>query len=274
MAGPAAAADRLRAGLPGGGPGAAGLHSEARWLRFARAHLAGMFPYLPQRPGYNKRLRAALPLVKRVIRQLAADTDSGSTTCGSPTPPRCSAACRARPCNARTWPAGPATATAPPTPASSGACGCTWSAPRPGCRSCGRWPTRRSTNARCWPRCWTSSRPGRRPGRPAAHRRQGLRRPPSSKPDLAERGIELLRPSLATREAHDPASRCSRPVRQLIESVNDTLKGQLDLEHHGGRTFEGVAVRVAQRILAMAAAIWHNHNTGAPITRSLIAYDH
>ncbi|GGU02483.1 hypothetical protein GCM10010272_54690 [Streptomyces lateritius] len=41
-----------------------------------------------------------------------------------------------------------------------------------------------------------------------------------------------------------------------------------------GRTFEGVAVRVAQRILAMAAAIWHNHKTRQPVTRSLIAYDH
>jgi hypothetical protein len=62
--------------------------------------------------------------------------------------------------------------------------------------------------------------------------------------------------------------------RQLIESVNDTLKGQLDLEAHGGRTFEGVAIRVAQRVLAMAAAIWHNNKTGRPVTRSLIAYDH
>jgi hypothetical protein len=34
-----------------------------------------MFPYLPHQPGYNKRLRAALPLVKQVIRDLAADSD-------------------------------------------------------------------------------------------------------------------------------------------------------------------------------------------------------
>lgn len=65
-----------------------------------------------------------------------------------------------------------------------------------------------------------------------------------------------------------------KKVRQLIESVNDTLKGQLDLEQHGGRTFEGVAIRVAQRILAMAAGIWHDNAIGAPVTRSLIAYDH
>lgn len=37
---------------------------------------------------------------------------------------------------------------------------------------------------------------------------------------------------------------------------------------------EGVAVRVAQRVLALAAAIWHHHKTGQPITRSPIAYDH
>jgi hypothetical protein len=29
-----------------------------------------------------------------------------------------------------------------------------------------------------------------------------------------------------------------------------------------------------QRILALAVAIWHNHKTGQPTLRSLIAYDH
>ena len=38
-----------------------GHRSEARRLRFACKHLTGMFPYLPQQAGYNKRLRAALP---------------------------------------------------------------------------------------------------------------------------------------------------------------------------------------------------------------------
>lgn len=52
------------------------------------------------------------------------------------------------------------------------------------------------------------------------------------------------------------------------------LKGQLDLEKHGGQSIQGVAIRVAQRVLAMAAAIWHNNKTSQPITRSLIAYDH
>ncbi|MGW0396167.1 IS982 family transposase, partial [Streptomyces sp. NPDC003042] len=65
-----------------------------------------------------------------------------------------------------------------------------------------------------------------------------------------------------------------KPIRQLIESVNDTLKGQLDLERHGARTPAGVLARVGQRILTLTAAIWHNRTNGTAITRSLIAYDH
>lgn len=45
-------------------------------------------------------------------------------------------------------------------------------------------------------------------------------------------------------------------VRQWIESVNQTLKGQLSLQNHGERTLAGVFTRVAQRLLA--AGIWHN----------------
>nr|WP_150136506.1 hypothetical protein [Streptomyces hyaluromycini] len=52
-----------------------GFHGEARWLRIAHAHLHGMFPYLPRRPAYNRRLRVALPLVKRAVRSPAADPD-------------------------------------------------------------------------------------------------------------------------------------------------------------------------------------------------------
>ncbi|MEY9837994.1 hypothetical protein ABH941_003228 [Streptacidiphilus sp. EB103A] len=51
-----------------------GFTSEARWLRHASAHLRHLFPYLPQQPGYNKRLRKAADLIRRVIRTLARDT--------------------------------------------------------------------------------------------------------------------------------------------------------------------------------------------------------
>jgi hypothetical protein len=90
---------------------------------------------------------------------------------------------------------------------------------------------------------------------------------------LAEYGITLLRPSLKREKTRDGESMLKK-VRQLIGSVNDTLKGRLGLEDHGGRSCAGAAIRVAQRILAMAAAIWHNSLTGAPVTRSLIAYGH
>ena len=63
-------------------------------------------------------------------------------------------------------------------------------------------------------------------------------------------------------------------VRQWIESVNQTLKGQLDLERHGARTHEGVFTRIAARLLALATGIWHNWTTGTTSKRSLIAFDH
>jgi hypothetical protein len=89
-------------------------------------------------------------------------------------------------------------------------------------------------------------------------------------PDL---GISLLRPARKG-EPDRPGTRFFKPLRQTIESINDTLKGQLDLEHHGGRTLAGVLIRVWQRLLALTAVIWHNDAIGAPIKRSLTAYDH
>jgi len=75
-------------------------------------------------------------------------------------------------------------------------------------------------------------------------------------------------------EAPRPGSCFLKPLRQIIESVNDTLKGQLDLERHAGRTWGGVVARVLQRLLALTAAIWHNGNLGTHPLRSLLAYDH
>lgn len=63
-------------------------------------------------------------------------------------------------------------------------------------------------------------------------------------------------------------------MRQWIEAIYDTLKDQLDLEGHGARTPAGVFARIAQRLLALAAAIWHNWKINTEVKRSLIAYDH
>lgn len=48
--------------------------SEAKWLRHAHSHLRHLCPYLPKQPGYNKRLRKAAELLRRVTRLLAIDT--------------------------------------------------------------------------------------------------------------------------------------------------------------------------------------------------------
>jgi hypothetical protein len=90
---------------------------------------------------------------------------------------------------------------------------------------------------------------------------------------LTELGVRLLRPARKG-EPERAGAHLFKPLRQLIESVNATFKGQLDLERHGGRTPAGVAVRVLQRILALTAAIWHNEKLGQPTLRSLVAYDH
>ena len=66
------------------------------------------------------------------------------------------------------------------------------------------------------------------------------------------------------------------PVHATIHGrwSTTTLKGQLDLERHGGRTTSGLYARIAQRLLAMAVCIWHNWATTEPVRRSLTAYVH
>jgi hypothetical protein len=94
-----------------------------------------------------------------------------------------------------------------------------------------------------------------------------------SETTLHTAGVELLRRARKS-EPERPGARLFTPLRQTIESINQTFKGQLDLERHGGRTPAGVIIRVLQRILALTTAIWHNDKTGQPIKRSLTAYDH
>ncbi len=50
--------------------------TEARFLRYAHAHLGPWFPYLPARAAYNKRLRRSAGLLQHVIRWLARDSPS------------------------------------------------------------------------------------------------------------------------------------------------------------------------------------------------------
>jgi len=62
-------------------------------------------------------------------------------------------------------------------------------------------------------------------------------------------------------------------IRQWIESIIQTTKGKLSLERHGGRTLQGVWARICQRVLALAIGVWHNWQLGQP-GRSFTAYDH
>jgi Transposase DDE domain len=72
--------------------------------------------------------------------------------------------------------------------------------------------------------------------------------------ELARAGVRLLRPA-RVKEHTRPGAHFLKPLRQVIESINDTFKGRLDLERHGGHTPTGVWVRTLQRVLALTAAI-------------------
>jgi len=51
-----------------------GYTSEARWLRYTRSHRRHLFPYLPEQPGYNKRLRRLGVTIGWLVGVLARDT--------------------------------------------------------------------------------------------------------------------------------------------------------------------------------------------------------
>ncbi len=87
-------------------------------------------------------------------------------------------------------------------------------------------------------------------------------------PDL---GLTLIRPA---RSDEKQPRYFPNWLRQRVESIIWTLKNQLGLERHGGRVPSGLWARIVQRLLALNAAIWHNWAIGAPVKRSLIAYDH
>ena len=250
-----------------------GFTSEARWLRHAQTHLRHLFPYLPQQPGYNKRLRGAAPLIRHAIRALAAGTTAWTDDVQvvDSTPVECG---RSRETAKRSDLAG-------------------W-AEYGYCASHSRyfWGLRLHLVCTLHGLPVAFALTGAK-----ADERDVLRGMLTAGPDLittrpgqtligdknyygrdfeaamAGAGTTLLRPARKGEPARAGAH-LFKPLRQIIESVNDTFKGQLDLEQHGGHTPAGVVVRVLQRILALTAAIWHNDTTGQSTLRSLVAYDH
>ena len=250
-----------------------GYTSEARWLRHARKHLRDLFPYLPQQPGYNKRLRKTAGTIGVLIGVLARDTSlwTDDVWVVDSTPVECG---RSRETARRSELAG-------------------W-AEYGYCASHSRyfWGLRLHLLATLHGLPVGVALTGAK-----ADERQVLLGILAADPqltsdrqdqiligdknyfgagfeaELATAGLTLLRPARKG-EPERAGSRFFKPLRQTVESIFDTCKDQTDLERHGGRTPEGVLVRVMQRILALTAAIWHNDRTGQPVKRSLIAYDH
>jgi hypothetical protein len=250
-----------------------GFTSERRWLRYVTKNLAGMFPRRIGQSGYNKRIRKAFWLFIRVIRMLAMDTTlwSDDVWVVDSTPVECG---RSRETVRRSDVAGWA---------EYGYCAshsrffwglrlhlvCTLSGLPVLFAIAGAKADERQT-------LLGMLEAGRdvmeeHPGQALIGDRNYFGR--DFEAELTERHLALLRP-VRKGEAQRAGQNLFKPLRQVIESVNQTLKGQLDLERHGGRTDEGILARILARILALTAAIWHNDKTGQPVMRSLIAYDH
>ena len=249
-----------------------GFTSESRWLRFARARLRDLFPYLPKQPGYNKRLRRLAATMSWLIRALAQDTTlwSDDVWVVDSTPVECG---RSRDTARRSDLAG-------------------W-AEYGYCASHSRYFWGLRLHLLCTLHglpvgfALTGAKADERqvlldilddpelaallPGQILIGDKNYYGR--AFEAELADGRLCLLRPARKG-EPERPGTEFFKPLRQIIESVNDTFKGQLDLERHGGHTPAGVLVRVPQRILALTAAIWHNDRSGQPIARSLLAYDH
>jgi hypothetical protein len=249
-----------------------GARSEHHWIRTCYVRLGHLFPYLPNQPGYHKRVKAAAPLICRATEYLA-------TLCPSFTDDL-------RLFDATPVPCG----TSRETVRRSELAGL---ADYGYCASHSRWywglKLYLLTTIEGMPVAWCLANPklGEREVAQEllAHARdravlrdgmivltdKGLAGKEMERFATDQAGVLLVRP-----DRKDEKRRYGNlaGMRQWIESVNDTLKGQLDLEQHGGRTEAGVYARVAQRLLALAAAIWLNWATDAPVKRSLIAYDH
>jgi hypothetical protein len=249
-----------------------GARSEHHWLRMCYARLGHLFPYLPHQPGYHKRLKAAAPLLAAAMDHLARQAPSwhDQVRLIDATPVPCGASRETvRRSELAGW-------------AGYGYCAA---------HSRWYWGLKRYliTTPDGMPTAWCLASPqiGEREaaaGLLAHAARTGALRPGLTLigdkgfagrqfEDLLTTGfgLHLVRPD----RRDEPARHGSIGwIRQWIESVNDTLKGQPGLERHGARTTGGLYARIAQRLLAMAAAIWHNWATNAPVKRCLTAYDH
>ncbi len=80
----------------------------------------------------------------------------------------------------------------------------------------------------------------------------------------ADRRQSRPTPDPARHAGHRPGPGHHRPGQTLIADRN----------YYGTEFEAALATQQLQRIPALTAAIWHNDHTGAPVHRSLTAYDH
>jgi hypothetical protein len=250
-----------------------GFTSERRWLRYADKELAGMFPRTIGQSGWNKRVRKAFFLFIRVIRMLAMDTSlwSDDVWVVDSTPVQCGCSRETvRRSDAAGW-------------AEYGYCASHsryfWGLRlHLVCTLTGLPVMFALAGAKADERETLLGMLGAARDVTAAHPGQVIIGDKNYfgrafEAELTERELTLLRP-VRKGEARRAGQNLFKPLRQVVESVNWTFKGQLDLERHGGKTPEGIIARVLARVLALTAAIWHNDKTGQPVMRSLTAYDH
>jgi hypothetical protein len=241
-----------------------GLPNDRQFLALARWRLGHLFPYPPKQPGYNKRLRLLGPQIARSINTWPSSRRRSATVSGCSTRPRCRAASRARPHAARSLPASPATVIAARTPLLLG--------------------------FRLYLLCATDGTPiafelapANAPEREVA--KEMLERVPLAgyvvvadkgfaggdfEAFMESTGARFLRPD--RKDEHARFGSLGH-IRQWIESVFWTCKGQLGLERHGARTLPGLCARIGLRLLTLAAGLWHNWEIGQP-GRRFSAYTH
>jgi hypothetical protein len=251
-----------------------GYTSERRFVRYAHTNLRPWFPFLPQRAAYNKRLRAAGNMIQHVITAIARDCPSYTDDLWvvDSTPVECG---RSRETVKRSDMAGYA---------SYGYCASHsrlfWGLrlhliatpsglPVAYALTSAKTDERDTAVAMIHLDPILSNRPGQVLMADKGYRSAAF------EAELNAIGITLIRPSLKSEKTSRPCQQFLKPFRQIIESINQTFKAQLDLERHGGRKPPGVCARILQRILALTAAIWHNETTHQPgPARSLLANDH
>ena len=248
-----------------------GARSERHWLRFARARLGHLFPYLPGQAGYNKRLRAAAHHLSLALRHLAVRSPS--------------------------WCDGFRLLDATPLPCGASRETVKRSALWPHCaygydRSHSRWYWGFKLYLLCAPDglpiSWCLASPAlgeREVAQVLLDDTAGQQALAAGTIILADKGfaghqfethVRDLQAHLLRPDRRDEPRRFGPlgGMRQWIESVINTLKDQLGLERHRGRTLGGVFVRVGQRLLALAAVVWFNWQLHVADKRSLLAYDH